>query len=59
MAGEDAEKIKADLEALTNAFQPLAQKLYAQAEAQNQGGGNPSGGTGEDSVDEADYEVVD
>lgn len=60
MKTEDIEKIKADFEALTKAFQPLAERMYAQAQAQAQAQGNPGAETGsDDTVDEADYEVVD
>lgn len=57
MATEDIDKIRSDFEALTNAFQPLAEKIYANAQASE----NPEGqsSNNEDSVDEADYEVVD
>ena len=55
MASDNAEIIKKDLEALTNAFQPIAQKLYAKEQAQAQHA--PSGD--QEPVDEADYEVVD
>lgn len=57
MATDDIEKIRSDFEALTNAFQPLAEKIYANAQAsENPEDQNPNN---EDSVDEADYEVVD
>ncbi|GAB6109559.1 molecular chaperone DnaK [Fusibacter bizertensis] len=61
MATDNVESIKKDFEALTNAFQPIAQKLYAQEQAQGQAQGQAeqSSGDGQDSVDEADYEVVD
>lgn len=61
MATDNVEAIKKDFEALTNAFQPIAQKLYAQEQAngQAQGQAEQSSGDGQDSVDEADYEVVD
>ncbi len=59
MTTDNAEAIKKDFEALTNAFQPIAQKLYAQEQAQGQGQAQQSNGDGQDSVDEADYEVVD
>jgi molecular chaperone DnaK len=57
MATDDIEKIRSDFEALTKAFQPLAEKIYANAQATE----NPEGpsSNNEDSVDEADYEVVD
>ena len=55
MAGEDVDAIKKDFEALTNAFQPIAQKLYAKEQAQAQ----QSSQSDQEPVDEADYEVVD
>ena len=55
MAGEDIDAIKKDFEALTNAFQPIAQKLYAKEQAQAQ----QSSQSDQEPVDEADYEVVD
>lgn len=55
MGTEDIETIKKDFEALTNAFQPIAQKLYAKEQAQTQ----QSSGNDQEAVDEADYEVVD
>ena len=57
MGSEDIERIKKDFEALTTAFQPLAQKIYANAQAAQATQEAPQ--NGEDSVDEADYEVVD
>lgn len=57
MASDDIERIKSDFEALTNAFQPLAEKIYANAQAQQNTEGPDAGG--DDTVDEADYEVVD
>ncbi len=60
MATDDLDKIKADLEALTNAFQPLAQKLYAEQQAAGQGAdANGPVNDSDDNVDDADYEVVD
>ena len=47
--------MKKDFEALTNAFQPIAQKLYAKEQASSKQ--NP--GNDQEPVDEADYEVVD
>lgn len=55
MGTDNVEAIKKDFEALTNAFQPIAQKLYAKEQAQAQHA--PSGD--QEPVDEADYEVVD
>jgi len=57
MATDELEKITADLEALTNAFQPLAQKLYAKTQANAETPDVDS--DSDDNVDEADYEVVD
>ena len=55
MSSDNIEAIKKDFEALTNAFQPIAQKLYAKEQAQTQ----HSSGNDQEPVDEADYEVVD
>ena len=55
MGTEDIERMKQDFEALTTAFQPIAQKLYAKEQASAQ----PSNDSGQEPVDEADYEVVD
>lgn len=55
MGSDNIEAIKKDFEALTNAFQPIAQKLYAKEQAQTQ----HSSGNDQEPVDEADYEVVD
>lgn len=57
MKTEDVERMKADFEALTKAFQPLAERMYANAQAA--GGAQTAEGNSSDSVDEADYEVVD
>ena len=57
MTTDDVEAIKADFEALTNAFQPLAQKLYSKGQAEQ--GPQDMGQGPDDNVDEADYEVVD
>ena len=43
--GDDVEAIKADTKALEEAFYPIAQKMYADAQAQ-QGAGPDMGGTG-------------
>ncbi|GAU77461.1 molecular chaperone DnaK [Fusibacter sp. 3D3] len=58
MITDDADVIKADFEALTNAFQPLAQKLYSKGQAE-QGPQDMGQNSSDDNVDEADYEVVD
>ncbi|MDO4753936.1 MAG: molecular chaperone DnaK [Bacillota bacterium] len=62
MLGDDTEKIRTDLKALMDAFQPIAQKLYQQNAASG-GAEGPQGpgaqGPGPENVDDADYEVVD
>jgi len=55
MGTEDIELMKKDFETLTNAFQPIAQKLYAKEQASSQ----QTPGNDQEPVDEADYEVVD
>ncbi len=55
MGTEDIELMKKDFEALTNAFQPIAQKLYAKEQASSQ----QTPENDQEPVDEADYEVVD
>jgi len=57
MASDDLEKIKSDFDALTTAYQPIAEKIYANTE----GAGTDSdlGSDSNDDIDEADYEVVD
>ena len=55
MGTEDIEGMRKDFEALTNAFQPIAQKLYAKEQASSQ----QTPGNDQEPVDEADYEVVD
>jgi len=62
LEGDDTEAIKKATEELTEAFHPIAQKMYekAQAEQAAQAGpeASPAGEAPEDVVD-ADYEVVD
>jgi molecular chaperone DnaK len=55
MGTDNIDEIKKDFEALTNAFQPIAQKIYAKEQAQSQ----QTSGNDQEPVDEADYEVVD
>jgi molecular chaperone DnaK len=58
---DELEGMKAALEGLQEAFQPIAQKMYAEAQAQQQAAGAEAGagaGAADDVVD-ADYEVVD
>ncbi len=59
LESNELEAMKAALEGLQEAFQPIAQKMYADAQAQQQaqGGGQEAGGA--DDVVDADYEVVD
>lgn len=58
---DELEIMKSALEALQEAFQPIAQKMYAEAQAQQQAqGAGPEAGAGAaDDVVDADYEVVD
>ncbi len=56
---DDAEAIKTATEELTTAFQPIAQKMYQQTQAEEAAGQpGPEQAEGEEVVD-ADYEVVD
>ncbi len=59
MLGDDIEKIRADLKVLMDAFQPVAQKLYEQQAAENAANNASGDAPKQDSVDDADYEVVD
>lgn len=60
MTKDDVEAIKAANEELQKAFQPIAEKIYAKAQAEQQAQQSSASETnGDDSVDEADYEVVD
>lgn len=57
---DELEIMKSALEALQEAFQPIAQKMYAEAQAQQQAGAEGAAGAGAaDDVVDADYEVVD
>lgn len=56
LESEDPEVIKKAVEDLTNAFNPIAQKIYAKANAQGAAGGEAPK---DDNVVDADYEVVD
>jgi len=61
MAGDDAETIKADVEALTKASHKLAEIMYSQASKEHPGGGPGAGGSGapkDDNVVDADFEEV-
>ena len=57
LKGTDVEAIKADTEAVQKSFYPIAEKLYAQAQAAQQAGAQ--GAPADDGVVDADYEVVD
>ena len=63
LKGSDTAAIKADTEALQQAFYSISEKLYQQQAAQQGGAdaGNAGGNTGkgDDGVVDADYEVVD
>jgi len=57
---DELEIMKSALEALQEAFQPIAQKMYAEAQAEQQAQAGPEAGAGPaDDVVDADYEVVD
>ncbi len=64
--GENAEDIKAELEAVNQAWAPVAQKLYAdastaqaQAEPQPDSDEAQTSKNGKEKVEDADYEVID
>ncbi len=62
MNGDDAETINKAVEELTNAFHPIAEKMYKKAAAEQQAHAEQAGpaeGTGKDGAVDADYEVVD
>ena len=62
LKGSDTAAIKADTEALQQAFYSISEKLYQQQAAQQGGADTGSAGTtgkGDDGVVDADYEVVD
>jgi len=62
MNGGDAEVINKAVEELTNAFHPIAEKMYQKAAAEQQAKADQSGaseGAGKDGAVDADYEVVD
>ena len=62
LKGSDTAAIKADTEALQQAFYSISEKLYQQQAAQQGGADAGSAGTtgkGDDGVVDADYEVVD
>ncbi|MGI8972628.1 MAG: Hsp70 family protein, partial [Gaiella sp.] len=60
--GSDVAEIKAKTDALNEAAQPLAQALYAQAQAGTSTppqGGNGSASTEDEVVEDAEFEVID
>ncbi len=60
LKGNDTAAIKADTEALQQAFYSISEKLYQQQAAQGTDAGNAGNtGKGDDGVVDADYEVVD
>ncbi len=62
LKGSDTAAIKADTEALQQAFYSISEKLYQQQAAQQGGAAAGNAGTtgnGDDGVVDADYEVVD
>ncbi len=61
LEADELEAIKAATEALTNAFQPIAQKIYEKnaQQANASEAGAAEGAAPEDDVVDADYEVVD
>jgi molecular chaperone DnaK len=58
LESEDLEGMKSGIEELTNAFHPVAQKLYQKTAAEQGGEQQTAEPSGDDVVD-ADYEVVD
>jgi molecular chaperone DnaK len=58
LENEDLEGMKTGIEELTNAFHPIAQKLY-QKTATQEGAAEETATSGDDDVVDADYEVVD
>ena len=59
LKGNDTAAIKADTEALQQAFYSISEKLYQQQAAQQGGADAGNTGKGDDGVVDADYEVVD
>ncbi len=55
----EIEPMKAALEGLQKAFEPIAQKMYAQAQAATQNTQEAGVAPDSDDIDDADYEVVD
>ncbi len=59
LKGQDTAAIKADTEALQQAFYAVSEKLYQQANPQGAQPGGEAGGTQEGQYYDADYKVVD
>ena len=59
MKGQDPAAIKADTEALQQAFYAVSEKLYQQANPQGAQPGGDSGASQEGQYYDADYKVVD
>jgi len=58
--GDDVDDIRAKTEALMQASHKLAEAVYQQAQQQQAAGGDGSGATsGDENVEEGDYEVID
>ena len=63
LEGGDLETIRAKTQALNEAAQPLAEALYADAQAAStppsgDGGAGGNGAAGDEVVEDADYEVI-
>ena len=63
LESDDVNEIRSKTEALQEASQKLAEAIYAQATAQQAasapGGNGAEGGSDDEVVEEADYEVID
>ena len=59
LKGDNTDAIKAESEALQQAFYKIAEKIYAQAQQQNPGDPNAAAGAGYADNGGADYTVVD
>ncbi|WP_217913683.1 molecular chaperone DnaK [Miltoncostaea marina] len=58
-AGDDADDIEAKTSSLTDALHRLSEQVYRQAAAQQQTAGADGDGQAEDTVEDAEYEVID
>jgi len=59
VSGEDADAIDARTQALTDVLHRLSEQVYQRAAAGAQASGDGSGGAGEETVEDAEYEVID